>query len=96
MAETNQFTIQLEFDKRADGRYHVHSDNVPGLYLAGADIHALCDDVGPAVIHLLKHNMKIDADDVRWVPTLQEVRQQFHHPAESDGKATYIVTYKAA
>lgn len=91
-----EFAIELLFEKRSDGRYHVHSPNVPGLHLAGFDLKALCDDVEPAVKHLLQHNAKIEADEVRWVPTIEEVRQRFETPAQGDGKATYLVKLKAA
>ena len=96
MKQANEFTIELRFDKRSDGRYHVHSPSVAGLHLAGMDLKALCADVEPAVKHLLKHNAKIEADQVRWVPTLEEIQQHFKQPAQGDGRATYVVRFKAA
>jgi predicted RNase H-like HicB family nuclease len=96
MRKASEFAIELQFEKRSDGRYHVHSPSVAGLHLAGMDLTALCADVEPAIKHLLKHNAKIDADQVRWVPTLDEIQHQFKQPAQGDGKATYVVKFKAA
>jgi hypothetical protein len=96
MRRAGEFVIELQFEKRSDGRYHVYSPNVAGLHLAGLNLPALCADVEPAVKHLLKHNANIEADQVRWVPTLEEVQHQFKEPAQGDGKATYVVKFKAA
>ncbi len=96
MGRAGEFTIELLFEKRSDGRYHVYSPSVAGLHLAGMDLRALCADVEPAVKHLLRQNARIDADQVRWVPTLDEVQHQFTEPAQGGGRATYLVKFKAA
>lgn len=94
MARAPEFKIELIFEKRPDGRYYIHSSNVPGLHLAGPDLAALCADIEPAVKDLLKGNMQIDVDEVRWIPTLEEMQKHFGVPAGT--KAVYIVTSRNA
>jgi hypothetical protein len=94
MARSGEFQIHLLFDKRADGWYHVHSPSVPGLHLAGENLKALCEDVNPAVKDLLRENLNIQADEVRWIPSLEAVRQQFSEPVEGDN--IYVVKVREA
>jgi hypothetical protein len=93
MTSPNEFRIEIFFDKRDDGRFHVHSPSVPGLYLAGADLDALRADVEPIVKDLLWFNKKIIVDSVRWVPSLDDIVNTLKAPA---GKETFVVTVKDA
>lgn len=40
---------------RGDGGLFVHSDDLPGLILAGTDKHAVCDCIPPAIAALYEH-----------------------------------------
>ena len=91
-----EFSIELLFDQRSDGRYFVHSPHVPGLRLAGPDLEALCADIEPAVKDLLLHNRKLAVESIRWVPSIDEVLEQFDLPAQIDKRATYVVRLSGA
>lgn len=91
-----EFSIELLFDQRSDGRYFIHSPHVPGLRLAGPDLEALCADIEPAVKDLLQHNRKLAVESIRWVPSIDEVLKKFDRPAQIGKKATYLVRLSAA
>jgi hypothetical protein len=67
------FVIELLFDRRGDGRFHVHSPHVPGLHLAGRDLDAIKLDVEPVLKDLLLHNSGMVVDEIEWVPSLEEI-----------------------
>lgn len=91
MSFAREFSIELLFDKRPDGLYYIHSDVLPGLHLAGDDFDALRRDIEPAVKDLLFHNRKISAEEIRWVPSLDDVQAELEAPSEAGQKATYVV-----
>ncbi len=91
-----EFSIELLFDQRSDGRYFIHSPHVPGLRLAGPDLEALCADIEPTVKDLLQHNRKLAVESIRWVPSIDEVLKEFDLPAQIGKKATYLVRLSAA
>lgn len=91
-----EFSIELLFDQRSDGRYFIHSPHVPGLGLAGPDLEALCADIEPAVKDLLRHNRDFTVESIRWVPSIDEVLEQFDLPAQIDKRATYVVRLSGA
>ena len=89
-----EFLIQLLFDKKRDGRIHVHSPSVPGLHLAGDDLEAIRGDIEPAVRDLLLHNSRVVVDKIRWVPSLEEVVRQMAVPGagrKPKQEAKYLV-----
>ena len=88
-------SIELLFDRRSDGRYYVHSPDVPGLHLAGPDIDALRADVEPAVKDLLKYNRNLSVGKIRWVPSLDEVLKRLEKPADQR-REVYLVTVDSA
>jgi len=91
-----EFSIELLFDQRSNGRYFIHSPHVPGLRLAGPDLEALCADIEPAVKDLLQRNRKLAVESIRWVPSIDEVLKEFDRPAQIGKKATYLVRLSAA
>ena len=91
-----EFSIELLFDQRSDGRYFIHSPHVPGLRLAGPDLEALCADIEPAVKDLLRHNRDFAVESIRWVPSIDEVLEQFDLPAQIEKRATYVVRLSGA
>ena len=90
-AYTQEFQIELLFDRRSDGLFHIHSEALPGLHLAGEDFSALRRDIEPAVRELLRYNREIVADEIRWVPTLEEVQRELDAPPEDAERATYLI-----
>ena len=91
-----EFSIELLFDERADGRYLIHSPDVPGLRLAGPDLEALRADIEPVVKELLLQNSELAVESIRWVPSLDEVMKRFDRPAQEDKRATYLVRLSGA
>jgi hypothetical protein len=74
------FAIELLFDKRRDGRFHVHSPSVPGLHLAGCDLQAIKADIEPVLRDLLLYNSKLVVDRIEWHPSLAEVITKMTDP----------------
>ena len=93
---TGEYSIQLFFDQKADGRYFIHSPHVPGLRLAGFDLEALRADIEPAIKDLLSHNRNLDVESIRWVPSIDEVLEELERPGEKDKKQTYLVKLSGA
>jgi hypothetical protein len=85
------YRIELLFDRRADGYYHVHSPALPGLQLGGMDLKAICADIPAVVRDLLWEAKRIRADEVTWLPTIEDVQKQF--PGERE---VYLVSAKDA
>ena len=73
MLQSPGFVIQLLFDKRRDGRFHVHSPHVPGFHLAGRDADAIRADVEPVLKDLLLHNAGMVVDEIEWHPSLEDM-----------------------
>lgn len=61
MADTEIMTFAVMFERRENGGLRVWSDDVPGLFLSGADAHAVLSDVVQALETLLEHNLGIKA-----------------------------------
>jgi hypothetical protein len=81
MAALGEFGIQLYYDRRSDGRFHIHSPNIPGLHLAGPDLDAIKVDVEPLIKDLLFHNSGIVVDTIEWIPSLEEIVSQLKQSA---------------
>jgi predicted RNase H-like HicB family nuclease len=88
---THDYRIELLFDKKTDGRFHIHSPSVPGLHLAGRDLKALIADIEPAVKDLLLSNKKIKAEHVRWVPPLDEIHKRLTEPDGKEVREIFVV-----
>lgn len=65
MSDDSEFEIRLVYDQRVDGRFHIHSPNVPGLHVSGHDLAELTVDIEPLVRELLLRNSGIVVDSVR-------------------------------
>jgi len=95
MPAMNEFSICVLFDRAADGRYYVHSPNVTGLHLAGTgtDIDAIRGEIEMIVKDLLRLNHNIEADEIRWVPSLDHVVKQLKGTADNvpAQQETYLV-----
>lgn len=67
-----RFVARVKFDKRSDGRFHLHSPEIPGLHLAGTDLSKIRADLEVSVRDLLYFNHDIVVDTLTWVPNLEE------------------------
>jgi len=90
-----EVSIVLEYEKHGDGCYYIRSNSIPGFRLQGPDFDALHRDLNPVVTDLLRHNMGMDVESIRWVPSPEEVKQHLHRPADS-GTVTYVAQVKVA
>jgi hypothetical protein len=81
MPDDTEFEIRLVYDRRPDGRFHIHSPSVPGLHLSGPDLASLTADIEPLVRELLLRNSGVVVDSIRWVPPLGEMIERIRHPA---------------
>ena len=88
----HEFQIELIFEKRTDGVYKVHSPSLPGLYLTSESFDTLRSDIDPAVKDLLYFNKNISADNIRWIPPLDEAQEQMTKPQDGSWAETYIIT----
>jgi len=104
VSKNTEFAVQVEFDKRHDGRFHIHSPSLPGLHLAGRDLDKVRADLEPAVKDLLFHNLEMVVETIRWVPSLDEVAKRLKDGEPSPplepkpGKPSFLVIrgHKAA
>jgi hypothetical protein len=92
------FAIELLFDKRRDGRFHVHSPSVPGFHLAGRNIEVIRADIEPALRDILLHNSKVVVDRIEWYPSLAEVAKRMIEPdtptpEPAPGKTNFLLIF---
>lgn len=98
MGKTAKFVIELLLEKKGDGRFYVRSPNLAGLHLASSDIEAIRADIEPIVKDLLYHNKHFQADEITWLPSLEQITEAMTHPkrdAESVEKFL-VITGRAA
>jgi hypothetical protein len=93
MSIPHEFSISVHFDRAADGRYYVHSPNVIGLHLAGTDIDLIRGEIERIVKDLLRLNHQLEADEIRWVPSLDHVVKALKGDADKvpERQETYLV-----
>jgi predicted RNase H-like HicB family nuclease len=77
---TWEFGVQLLFARREDGGFHVYSPDVPGLHLHGSDLAAIRAEIEPIIKDLLYYNLKVIIDNIRWVPSLDEMVHRMARP----------------
>ena len=83
--------IDLIFERDSDGHYRVTSDDVPGFYMAGNDIDAIQNDLNEVVADLLRHNCHFAVSEIRWMPSLNDVKRHLQKP-HPEGKVRYIAS----
>jgi len=86
-----EIPIDLVFERSSDGRYRVTSDDIPGFYMAGSDIDAIQGDLDEVVSDLLRHNCGFIVSEIRWMPTLNDVKQHLQKP-NPEGRVRYIAS----
>lgn len=72
MAKTREFALKLLVRRKDDGRFCISSPNLPGLHLAGQDLDKIRADLEPIVKDLLYFNTDFVADQIKWVPSLEQ------------------------
>jgi len=101
MAGTTEFFIQVLFQKDTDGRVRVRSPQLAGLHLAGKDLDTILADLNPIVKDLLYHNSNFIADEIRWVPSLEEALRPMRdsvipHAPHPEKESLLVITARAA
>jgi hypothetical protein len=95
VGEPKEFAIQLLFLRCEDGRFRVHSPDVPGLHLAGSDLAAIRTDIEPIIKDLLYFNSKLIIDQIHWVPSLEgivaEMAESKSAPPTKDRSSEFLV-----
>jgi hypothetical protein len=84
-----EISIDLIFERTADGRYHVSSEDVPGFQMAGSDIDAIQSDLNEVVSDLLRYNSGFIVSELRWVPNLEDVKRHLQKP-NLQGRVRYV------
>ena len=77
MSDAKEFAIRIEFRRDEDGRCHVGSPNLLGLHLAGHDMDALRRDLDAIIKDLVWFNFGRVIDRLLWVPSLDEITEEF-------------------
>jgi hypothetical protein len=88
---TQEISIELIYERHGDGRYYVRSDDVPGFRMAGADLDAIQADLNEVVSDLLLHNSGFEVQELRWVPSLEELKRHLQKPGP-EGRARYVAS----
>ena len=90
MSSPNTVAIELRFNRRDDGRYHIHSPDLPGLHLAGMDIEALRGDFQSAIRDLIDANIKTPIERLHFFPNLASL---FNKDPATVRRETCLVTF---
>ena len=70
MSRPNVIAVELRFERHDDGRFYIHSPDLPGLHLAGMDPDALRKDLDPVLRELLGGNANIGIERLHFFPNL--------------------------
>ncbi len=86
-----EIAIDLIFERGSDGRYQVKSADVPGFFMSGYDIEAIHGDLNEVVSDLLRLNSGFIVSDIRWVPSIDDVKKHLKKPP-LEGKIRYVAS----
>lgn len=92
---TQEIAVELTYERHGDGRYYVTSENIPGFQMAGTNIDAIQADLNEVVSDLLRLNSNFLVEEVRWVPSLDDVKKHLVKPGP-EGRVVYVVSGKLA
>ena len=84
-----EIAIDIVFEQHNNGRYFVTSDDIPGFRMAGFDIDAIEGDLNAVVCDLLRYNAGFIVSQLRWVPSLEDIRRQVLRPRRH-GTVRYV------
>jgi len=100
MAKPREFRLKLIYEKRRDGRFYIHSSDLPGLHLAGSDLDRLQADLEPVIKELLFFNWDFVAEKIKWLPPLDLVKSRLGRspspPGDKPAEEIYVITGRAA
>lgn len=100
MAEAREFALKLLVQRKDDGQFCISSPNLPGLHLAGHDLDKIRADLEPIIKDLLYFNTDFVADQIKWVPSLEQVMhdvKQALSPSEPRAaEELFVITGRAA
>jgi predicted RNase H-like HicB family nuclease len=65
--------IEVRYDKREDGRFHVHSPDLPGFHLVGPSPDALITDVEPVLREMLRVTTSQTVDTMMVMQSFQNL-----------------------
>jgi hypothetical protein len=88
---TQEIRVELTYERHSDGRYYVTSNDIPGFRMAGTDIDAIHADLDEVVSDLLRLNSNFVVEELRWVPSLDDVKHHLAKPGP-EGRALYVVS----
>jgi hypothetical protein len=88
---TQEISIELVYERHSDGRYYVTSTDVPGFRMAGTNIDVIQADLNEVVCDLLRHNSGFVVSELRWIPSLDDVKRHLQKP-NPEGKARYVAS----
>ena len=91
---TQEISVELKYERHSDGRYYVTSEDIPGFRMAGFNIDAIQNDLNEVVSDLLRLNSNFLVEEVRWVPSLDDVKKHLVKPHE--GRVVYVVSGRLA
>jgi hypothetical protein len=92
---TQEISVEVVYERHADGRYYVSSKEIPGFRMAGSDIDAIQADLNQVVSDLLQINAGFVVEEFRWVPSLEDVKKHLARPAPV-GPARYVLSGRLA
>jgi predicted RNase H-like HicB family nuclease len=96
LAMATRFTecaIELNFDRRDDGRFHIHSPDLPGLHLIGPSPDALVADLDSVLKDMLHATTSQAVDTMLAVPNFQNLGG--YAPAGTK-RELRVITFKQA
>ncbi len=86
-----QCAIELIYDKRDDGRFHIHSPDLPGLHLIGPDPSALVSDLDAVLRDMLHVTTSQAVDQMLTVPSFQSLGG---YASSATKRELRVVTFK--
>jgi hypothetical protein len=88
---TQEIHVELLYERHSDGRYYVSTNDIPGFQMAGLNIDAIQSDLNDVVKDLLFYNSGFKVEELRWVPSLDEVKLHLDRPVP-EGKVHYVIS----
>jgi hypothetical protein len=85
--------IELYFDRRDDGRFHIHSPDLPGLHLIGPSPDPLLVDLDAVLRDMLLATTSQAVDTMLTVPSFQSLGG--YAPAGTK-RELRVITFKQA
>jgi hypothetical protein len=95
MTDDQEFAVRIEFRHDEDGRCHIGSPDLFGLYLAGHDMDALRKDLEPIIKDLVWHNHGRAINNLRFIPSLIEIAEKYK-AVQSDTEHSEICVMQLA